>query len=527
MNNMNAQARVLIVDDSIANTCLLTNVLNRLGFAQIESINDPRQTFERLQVIQPDLIILDLDMPHLSGFEVMQQLSKLPRERFLPILVISGDSTVATKRKALAAGGTDFLPRPFDPSEVFMRIRNLLQIRFLQGQLQDHNRTLEEKVAARTRELREAQDQIIVQERLRAFGEMAGGIVHDFNNALMSVIGYSEILLADDEVLANRDTAREFLTVIHAAGQDASHVISRLRDFYRPREITDIFSPVDLNAILQQAVPLTQPKWKAQPLAEGRVIEVKLDLAKVPPISGNESSLREVVTNLIFNAVDAMPAGGTITLRTDCDGTVAIVEVIDEGLGMTDEVRHRCLEPFFSTKGEKGTGLGLSMVFGIVKRHEGSLEIESTLGKGTTFRLRFPSLVDSPAAAEAAPATIARSLHVLVVDDEPVSRQVVASYLTLDGHRVVTVDNAEDAVGQFEGAEFDLLITDLAMPRMSGVQLAAAVRQSRAEQPVILLTGFNEDAIGAANQPAEVDLIMRKPVQRRALQRALASLCKD
>ncbi len=313
---MNAHAQLLIVDDSIANTCLLTNILNRIGFAQVASITDPRQTFDRLGEIQPDLIILDLDMPHLSGIEVMRQLARLPRELFLPILVISGDSTVETKRKALAAGATDFLTRPFDPSEVFMRIGNLLQMRFLHRQLQEHNRTLEEKVAERTRELREAQHQLILQERLRAFGEMAGGVVHDFNNALMSVIGYSEILLEDEEALTNPVTARQFLTVMHAAGQDASHVISRLRDFYRPREIADVFSAVDLNAILQQAVPLTQPKWKAQPLAQGRVIEVKLDLAKLPPISGNESDLREAVTNLIFNAVDAMPAGGTITLRS-------------------------------------------------------------------------------------------------------------------------------------------------------------------------------------------------------------------
>ncbi len=194
---------------------------------------------------------------------------------------------------------------------------------------------------------------------------------------------------------------------------------------------------------------------------------------------------------------------------------------------MSAEVRDRCLEPFFSTKGEKGTGLGLSMVFGIVKRHEGSVEIESAAGEGTTFRLRFPSLVDAPAAAGAEPVAIERLLRVLVVDDEPVSRRVLSSYLAMDGHSVVTVDNAEEAMARFEGAEFDLLITDLAMPRMSGVQLAAAVRQIRAGQPVILLTGFNEDAIGPANQPAEVDLIMRKPVQRRALQRALASLCKN
>ena len=294
-----------------------SNILDRLGFTQIDTITDSRETLARVEAFRPDLIILDLNMPHLDGFAIMQQLGKvIPRETFLPVLVLTADATGETKRKALSAGATDLVTKPFNSSEVFMRIRNLLQIRFLHLQLQAHNQTLETKVAERTRELQEMQQQIVAQERLRAFGEMAGGIVHDFNNALMSVIGYSEILLTDDDMLRDFKTAREFLQIMNTAGQDASHVISRLRDFYRPRTITDVFSRVDFNEILEQVVPLTQPKWKGQALADGRTISVELDLAKLPAISGNAPELREVATNLIFNAVDAMPAGGTITLRS-------------------------------------------------------------------------------------------------------------------------------------------------------------------------------------------------------------------
>jgi len=528
MSDLNPDARLLIVDDCVANVSLMRNILNRLGFSQIDTLTDSRKTFERVEEFRPDLIILDLNMPHLDGFAVMQQLKKvISRDTFLPVLVLTADATSETKRKALSAGATDLVTKPFNSSEVFMRIRNLLQIRFLHLQLQTHNQTLEAKVEERTRELREMQTQVVAQERLRAFGEMAGGVVHDFNNALMSVIGYSEILLSDDEMLRDLEQARTFLTIMNTAGKDASQVISRLRDFYRPREVTDVFSRTDLNEIVEQAVPLTQPKWKGQALADGRTITVELDLAKLPPISGNAAELREVATNLIFNAVDAMPDGGTITLRTSASDGHAVLEVHDTGTGMTSEVRNRCLEPFFSTKGEKGTGLGLSMVFGIIKRHEGSVEIESTAGRGTIFRVCLPAIAEGHDLAEDDTVKMERSLHVLVVDDEPVTRRVLSSYLTADGHSVVTAVDAEEAIGCFGNAEFDLLITDHAMPGMNGVQLAASVRERRAEQRVILVTGFAAGSLGDDEEPAGVNLVMRKPVPRRDLRRALVSVMEN
>ena len=518
-------ARLLLVDDNVANICLMTNILNRIGVRFIESTTDPRETFALVDRFKPDLIMLDLNMPHLDGFAVMQQLGRIiPRETFLPILVVSSDSTGETTRRALAAGAADIQAKPFNTSELFMRVRNLLQMRFMHRQLQDQNETLEIKVAERTRELRAAQQQVIIQERLRAFGEMAGGVVHDFNNALMSVIGYSELLLHDDEQLADLQTTRRFLKVINTAGMDASNVISRLRDFYRPREAIDLFSRVDLNEIIEQSVPLTQPKWKDHALAEGRQIMLVLDLAKVPAISGNASDLREIATNLIFNAVDAMPNGGTITLRSCSIGGDAVFEVIDTGVGMTEEVRQRCLEPFFSTKGEKGTGLGLSMVFGIVKRHEGSVEIESEKGKGTLFRIRLPAQIVGEDAAPEGNFDLGRSVNVLVVDDEPISRDVISRYLVTDGHRVVTAINGHEALERMKVESFDLLITDHAMPGMNGIQFAATVRQTCPEQPILLVTGFDEGRVDPSTFQGEIDLVMRKPVPRRDLRRALVSI---
>ena len=355
MNELNPDARLLIVDDSVANISLLRNILNRLGFTQIDTITDSRETFARLKEFRPDLIILDLNMPHLDGFAVMQQLSKLiSRDTFLPVLVLTADATGETKRKALTAGATDLLTKPFNSSELVMRIRNLLHTRFLHLELRAHNESLETKVAERTRELREMQEQVVAQERLRAFGEMAGGIVHDFNNALMSVIGYSEMLLNDDDMLRDFKTARGFLQIMNTAGQDASQVISRLRDFYRPREVTDVFTRIDLNEVIEQAVPLTQPKWKGQALADGRTITVNLDLAKLPADLGQCGGVARGGDESHFQRCRC-DAGWRDDYAAEQGGVKAGVylEVSDSGVGMTDEVRAAALSHSFPRRAKK------------------------------------------------------------------------------------------------------------------------------------------------------------------------------
>jgi signal transduction histidine kinase len=392
-------ARVLMLDDSVANTCLVTNVLNRLGFTNIASIHNAREILAEIESFAPDLLLLDLAMPEVSGFDVLQTLRKSTGAAArLPVIVITGDSTPANKRRALASGATDFLSKPFDPSEANLRIRNVLERQMLQQEIEEQNRLLEQRVSERTKQLEHALDditaaqrQMLNQARLSAFAEMAGGVVHDFSNALMAVIGYSEMLLSGDgRVLDDRDTTREYLRIINTAGRDAAEVVSRLRDFYRPRATAESQS-VDLKEVLHLAVLMTQPKWKDPNRASGTEIMVEVELQHLPVMRGNPAELREMMTNLIFNAVDAMPNGGTLTLRTSEAAGMVVLEVADTGAGMSPEVRARCLDPFFSTKGDKGTGLGLAMVFGIVQRQEGHIEIESAPGVGTTFRISLPA----------------------------------------------------------------------------------------------------------------------------------------
>ena len=368
--------------------------------------------------------------------------------------------------------------------------------------------------------LKATQQQVIRQERLRALGQMASGIAHDFNNALTPIQGFAELMLVQPGVLEDREKSKRYLETILTGAKDAASVVSRLREFYRTNEKHDVFAPVDLKKLAGQAVALTQPKWKDQAQANGAQIRMATECGEVPPVSADESALREVLTNLIFNAVDAMPEGGTITLRTRRDGKHGVIEVADTGTGMSDEVRERCLDPFFSTKGERGTGLGLAMVFGIVQRHSGSLDIESKQGAGTKFIVKLPLCTEEKAAAKtASPAHAQRALRVMLVEDEPQVREVISAFLGSEGHSVAKAVNGTDALVVFQKDEFDLVVTDKAMPGMSGDQLAAELKRIAPSVPVILLTGFghfldNETIPG-------VDVLAAKPITLLALREAI------
>ncbi|MFQ5992425.1 MAG: response regulator, partial [Nitrospiraceae bacterium] len=387
--------------------------------------------------------------------------------------------------------------------------------------LRDSNRQLKDALA----ELKTTQHQMVQQERLRALGQMASGIAHDFNNTLSPIVGFSELMLLNPKSLQDKEKVKEQLRIIHTAARDAAKVVSRLRDFYRPRVQNDLSTAINLNQLVEQAIKLTQPKWKDQALATGITVRVDTGLSEIQPVAGNESELREVLTNLIFNAVDAMVESGTISLRTRPDGTEVVLEVSDTGSGMTEEVKQRCLEPFYSTKGDRGTGLGLSMVYGIIRRHQGSIEIESELGRGTTFIIRLPiqtggKLKSSQPGAH----DIGRGLHVLVADDDPLVCRVTTEYLTTLGYTVETVSNGKAALESFQASRFDLVVTDQAMPGMSGDQVAAAIKKTSPATPVIMLTGIRKVTEAAAQVSGGADFIVTKPLTMKKLRDVLAKV---
>ena len=401
-------------------------------------------------------------------------------------------------------------------------VENLTRRKQAEEDLRETNRELEKALA----ELKATQQQVIQQERLGAIGQMASGIAHDFNNALMPILGFSELLLESPKLLENKAETRRCLEMLRTSAKDAASVVSRLREFYRPVETDEEFPVVDLAKIVQQAVSLTEPKWRRQTQATGLTVEVVAEAKASPFVAGQESALREVLTNLIFNAVDAMPQGGRISLETSTEKQDAIIRVRDNGTGMTESVRQRCLEPFFSTKGERGTGLGLSMVYGIIERHRGKLEIESAPGQGTTFIIRLP--IADTAAIQApdssAQAGAKSSLNVLIVDDEPRVLEVVSAYLRCDGHSVATAASGREALEKFRRNQFDLVVLDRVMPEMSGDQTARFIKQVNEHIPVIMLTGFGALIEVSGSQPAAVNVVLNKPVTLDALRRTISKL---
>ena len=384
-------------------------------------------------------------------------------------------------------------------------------------------------------DLRASQRTVMQQERLRALGQMASGIAHDINNSLTPIVTFADILLMNPTELSEK--ARTYLRHIQTAGVDIGTIVSRLREFYRPRDSDEPHLPVDLPALLRQVIELTRPRWRDMPQARGAVITLQTEFAPESElIAGNETELRESFTNLVLNAVDAMPQGGTLTFRTRMRAAAAehgrevVVEISDTGVGMDEETLSRCLEPFFTTKGQLGTGLGLAMVYGVLERHGGRIEIESARGTGTTMRLIFPARVSSGGSAPAVlRAPVARSRRILCVDDEPMLRAVLEELFRLDGHEVTLAEGGADALkllreAAARGAPFDVVVTDLGMPHMDGQQFAQAIKREMPRLPVILLTGWGKIMKQDGDLPSAVDAMLSKPPRLKELREVMSEV---
>jgi signal transduction histidine kinase/CheY-like chemotaxis protein len=383
-------------------------------------------------------------------------------------------------------------------------------------------------------DLRQSQHTVMQQERLRALGQMASGIAHDINNAISPIALYTDSLLEREPGLSDR--ARGYLVTIQRAIDDVARTVARMREFYREREAQLTLGRVELNRAVQQVLELTKPRWSDQRQLGGVMVEVRCDLEEsLPAIMGAEHEIRDALTNLIFNAVDAMPQGGTIVLRTRSDargeGTRVIVEVADSGVGMDEDTRRRCLEPFYTTKGERGTGLGLAMVYGMIQRHSAEIEIASRVGQGTTVRLLFGADTSSMVKLDATRTvrTISRRLRVLLVDDDPLIIKSLQDTLQQDGHETVATHGGQAGIDAFAASlhgleHFDIVITDLGMPNVDGRRVAAAIKALSEKTPIILLTGWGQRFIANNETPAHISKVLSKPPRLQELRAAFEEL---
>lgn len=387
-------------------------------------------------------------------------------------------------------------------------------------------------------DLRQTQNAVMQQERLLALGQMASGIAHDINNAISPVTLYTESLLEREPNLSPR--AREYLETIQRAVDDVGQTVARMREFYRQREPRMTLVPVNMNSLVKQVVDLTRARWSDMAQQRGIAIEMRTELAEnLPAIMGADNEIREALTNLIFNAVDAMPSGGPLTLRTivigeqvpESDSLAAKfvqLEVIDSGIGMDEATRRRCLEPFFTTKGERGTGLGLAMVYGTIQRHSADIEIESNVGVGTKIRLKFAVPPIPATGAITATATSAvPPQRILIVDDDPLILKSLREVLEADGHTVTTSYGGQAGIDEFlsaraQGNPFPVVITDLGMPYVDGRRVAAAVKSAAPTTIILMLTGWGQRLVTEGEIPVHVDRVLSKPPKLREVREALS-----
>jgi signal transduction histidine kinase len=449
------QNSILVAEDSATQARHLQYILETHGYRATVAANG-RLALEAARKQKPALVISDVMMPEMNGYELCTLMKSDPALSSVPVILVTTLSDPQDVIRGLECRADNFILKPYDPEQLMRRVQfvlvnshmrrteqpgmgleivfsgqrhfitadrlqilNLLlstyeaaiqrnrelsttrdTLRQTNEELQQLTRELEDRVLLRTRELeqsnealRQAQKALIQQERLSALGQMASGIAHDINNAISPVALYTESLLERETTLSDR--ARQHLTAIERAINDVARTVARMREFYRPQEQEAALADVALNDLVQHVVDRTRARWSDLPERQGIVIHVRTVLAPdLPPIGGADNEIRDALTNLIFNAVDAMPEGGTITVRTSVVPDIkprVRLEVEDNGTGMDEETRRKCLEPFFTTKGERGTGLGLAMVYGMAQRHGATVEILSKRGVGTTIRLMFPA----------------------------------------------------------------------------------------------------------------------------------------
>ena len=495
-----------------------------------------------------DVILVNLALPDANGMEALSRLIKAAPDQ--PVVVLIGSDDARFALEVVCEGAQDCLVKDELTGRTLVRsityaierkyselegneVRDDLEKRV--GELKLALVNVNQRLSAALDQLSASQNSATQQDRLHAMERMAGGIAHDFNNALSPILAHSEWLLRKPGALSNETSLRKALGDIHESAGRCAEVVLRLRQFCRTRDESDPFEPLDLCEVAQRVIELTQPSWKDLAQARGCHIVVETHFSQTPQIQGAREDLLELFANLILNAVDAIPEEGIISVVIGCQDGKVVVSISDNGVGMSEEVGARCMEPFFTTKNdqEMGRGLGLGVIYGIAQRHNAEINIESWEGDGTKVTLEFPAFAPAEtlepenAAAASEPADPVRGLRILAAEDEPNIREILGIYLTEEGHTFELAAEGAEALAKFAKGRFDLLLTDYSMPNMSGDRLAAAVRAIDPKIRVALLTGFGSQMPQGAPLRLEVDAIISKPFTFESLRQGIAEAMED
>ncbi|NLX24296.1 MAG: response regulator [Phycisphaerae bacterium] len=529
---------ILVVDDMIDNVRLLNGLLDERGY-EVRSATDGVRALASVKAEPPDLILLDIRMPEMDGYEVCRRLKADPATADIPVIFLSAAKESFDKVEAFAAGGVDYVTKPFEAEEVLARVSTHLALSRLRRELKYANERLEEKVAERTAELadtnerlrQEIADRIRVEEerrtlqemlheaqKMEAIGQLAGGVAHDFSNLLTVILGNLDIML---DRLPDQSIVQNAASVIQDAAEQAVSVTRSLLAF--ARKLPCDKKPIRLRDVVQSSYRMLR---RLLPSA----VEIVVEEASEPLwMEADPTQLQQVVLNLAINARDAMPDGGTLRISIsagepprDPESPQAAMKppcvclaVADTGMGMSEEVQMRLFEPFFSTKPRgQGTGLGLAIVHGVVERHGGTIEITSEMGHGSSFRLWFPC-IEPPAVPDHAEthsvAARGRGEVILVAEDDPFVRDTFSSILHQLGYEVVVVADGLALLDKWrtEQRRVRLIITDNDMPGRSGIDCSRVLRDEGVPIPIIITTGTLDDAVKVPHDGKT--LVVRKP----------------
>jgi CheY-like chemotaxis protein/anti-sigma regulatory factor (Ser/Thr protein kinase) len=323
---------------------------------------------------------------------------------------------------------------------------------------------------------------------------MAAGVAHDFNNVLIGILGYAQLLHGYKDL---PEEAKELAGIIKSSAENASELVNRLQ-WGSSGNVKAAPVPVDLNEVVDAGIKSSRPKWKNQTESEGRSIFVTAELEARSKIDGQIAEVDEVLTNLIFNSVDAMSEGGEITVRTWDEDDEVCLSVEDTGKGMDEETITRLGEMFFTTKGERGHGLGMAVCNRIVEKMSGKIEVISELGKGTRFTLRFPVGNSKAPAKVKASVEKVPSCDVLVIEDDEAVRSLLV--LGLPECHVTSASSGSEGIGYFSANAYDVVLLDLSMPEMNGVEVARQLRGINLNTPIVLMTGWSDPLQGEEDQ---------------------------
>jgi signal transduction histidine kinase len=535
---------ILAVDDDPANLAVITDYLKECGFRVVVA-RDGESALEKARYGAPDLILLDLLMPKIDGYETCRRLKADATVREIPVIFMTALAGTEDKVRGFQAGAVDYITKPFQCEEVLARVRTHLSLRAMQRQIEDKNAELEHEIAERARaqealrvanselEVRVAQrtaelmraveslraeievrtrteaeraqleSRLLQAQKMESIGLLAGGIAHDFNNMLTPILGYAELLLAD---LPVSDPRGEDLRLIKRAAERAQELIRQLLALSR-KQVLEL-KTVDLNDVVRRFQEMLR-----------RVIREDIKIETVigslsATVRADVGQLEQVLMNLAVNAQDAMPSGGVLTIETEdvvfdegytrthpdvVRGPYVMLAVSDTGVGMDSETQRHIFDPFFTTKERgKGTGLGLSIVYGIVKQHGGAVSLYSEPDKGTTLKIYLPR-VEQPAIVEpsSTQAVPRGGETVLVVDDDSLVRELACKMLRRLGYEVLTAESAGACVRLVESCreKIDLLLTDVVMPEMNGQALYERLRERRPQLRVLYMSGYTSNVI--------------------------------